>query len=146
MTTKSQYYAMIHLGAAKLGYKDDADYRSWLESVCGKRSAKDCTLNELASIVATLRLCKALDNPRIKAVRGAASKDDRPTGAQWGTANKLCVKLGMVDGCQNPRFVAFTVKTCKVSHPRFLTRDAMQKLIAALNKWLINNDNKEMKK
>lgn len=146
MTTKSQYYAMIHIGAAKLGYKDDVDYRAWLQSVCGKRSAKDCTLTELASIVATLRLCNALDNPKIKAVRGAALKEDRPTGAQWGTANKLCVKLGMPYGCQSPRFIAFTLKTCKISHPRFLTRDAMQKLIAALNKWLINNDNKEMKK
>jgi hypothetical protein len=142
MPTKNQYFAMIHMGAARLGYTDQADYRAWLESLCGKRSAKDCTMQELASVVATLRLCKALENPRIKAVQGATLKDDRPTAAQWGTADGLCVKLGMADGIKNPRFVAFTKKTCKVSHPRFLTRDGMCKLIAALTKWLENSTTK----
>lgn len=146
MPTKNQYYAMIHLGAARLGYTDDAEYRAWLEAVSGKRSAKDCTLLELAAIVATLRLCNALENPRIKAVQGAALKEDRPTQAQWGAANSICVKLGMQDGCQNARFIDFTKKTCKVTHPRFLTRDAMRRLIAALNNWLANNDKKEAKK
>jgi hypothetical protein len=146
MPTKNQYFAMIHMGAARLGYTDQADYRAWLESLCGKRSAKDCTMQELASVVATLRLCNALENPRIKAVQGAALKDDRPTAAQWGTADGLCVKLGMEGGCENPRFIAFTKKTCKVSHPRFLTRDAMCKLIAALNNWNANTNRKEVKK
>jgi hypothetical protein len=146
MPTKNQYYAMIHLGAARLGYTDDADYRAWLESLCGRRSAKDCTLHELASVVATLRLCNALDNPRIKKMRGAVLNDDRPTAAQWGAANSRCVELGMADGCEDARFIAFTNKTCKVSHPRFLTRDAMQKLIAALNNWIANNDKKGIEK
>jgi len=138
MPTKTQYYAMIHLGAARLGYTDNADYRAWLVSLCGRHSAKDCTLQELASIVATLRLCNALENPRIKKVRGAATKDDRPTAAQWATANSLCIQLGMDSGCEHERFIGFTKRTCKVSHPRFLTRDAMRKLIAALTKWLAN--------
>jgi hypothetical protein len=52
----------------------------------------------------------------------------------------------MADGCEDARFIAFTNKTCKVSHPRFLTRDAMQKLIAALNNWIANNDKKGIEK
>jgi phage gp16-like protein len=86
MPTKSQYYAMIHLGAARLGYTDDADYRAWLENLCGKRSAKDCTLQELASIVATLRLCNALDNPRIKRLSAPARR-------QWQRYQMLCRQL-----------------------------------------------------
>lgn len=146
MPTKTQYYAMIHLGATRLGYTDDAEYRAWLEALCGKRSAKDCTFKELEAVVATLRLCNALDNPRIKAIQGAVLKDDRPTKAQWGTVNGICIKLGMKDGCENARFIAFTLKTCKVTHPRFLTREAMQKLIAAMNNWLANYNMKETKK
>jgi len=146
MPTKSQYYAMIHLGAARLGYSDDADYRAWLESLCGKRSAKDCTLQELASVVATLRLCNALEHPSIKKVQGAVLKDGRPTAAQWNAANRLCVELGMAAGCDDVRFIAFTKKTCKISHPRFLTRDAMRKLIAALNNWNDNTDKREVRK
>jgi hypothetical protein len=75
-------------------------------------------------------------------MRGAVLKDDRPTAAQWGTANGLCIELGMENGCEDDRFIAFTNKTCKVSHPRFLTRDAMSKLIAALNKWNANKNTK----
>lgn len=146
MPTKSQYYAMIHLGAARLGYTDDADYRAWLHSLCGKRSAKECTLQELAAVVATLRLCNALENPNIKAVHGARFNDSRPSAAQWATANKLCVRLGMTDGVKNARFIAFTEKTCKVTHPKFLTRDGMRRLIAALNNWIANNEKKEAKK
>lgn len=143
MLTRPQYYAMIHLGAQRLGYADEADYRAWLESLCGKRSAKDCTLQELAAVVATLRLCNALENPRLKTVQGAVAKDDRPTRAQWGTVNALCIKLGMKDGCNDSRFIDFTKRTCKVSHPRFLTREAMRKLIAALTKWLNNTASQE---
>lgn len=146
MPTRNQYSAMIHMGAARLGHTDDAEYRGWLEELTGKRSTKDCTLAELAAVVSTLRACHALVDQRVKSVQGAVLKDDRPTAAQWGTANRLCIKLGMGDGCQNVRFIDFTKRTCKVSHPRFLTRDAMRKLIAALNNWNANNDKKESEK
>lgn len=146
MPSRNQYSAMIHMGAARLGYTDEPEYRGWLEALTGKRSTKDCTMAELAAVVSTLRACNALVDQRVKAVQGAVLKDNRPTAAQWGTANRRCITLGMVDGCQNARFIAFTKKTCKVSHPRFLTRDAMRKLIAALNNWIANNDKKETEK
>lgn len=137
MATRAQYYAMIHMGAARLGYTDDADYRAWLEQLTGKRSAKECTSDELAALVSTLRTCNALENPRLKGVKGGRGEDDRPTDAQWRLANGLCRKLDM-SGCDDARFAAFAKRIVKVDHPRFLTRQSMRTLIAALTKWLNN--------
>lgn len=137
MATRAQYYAMVHLGAACLGHKIDADYRAWLEEMTGKRSTKDCTFDELAALVSTLRACNALEDPRLNGVKGGRGDDDRPTDAQWRTANGLCRKLDM-SGCDDPRFAAFAKRIVKVDHPRFLTRQSMRTLIAALMKWLNN--------
>jgi hypothetical protein len=128
---------MIHLGAARLGYSDDADYRVWMESLTGKRSAKECTLEELAALVSTLRACKALESPKLKRMKGGRGDNDRPTDAQWQAATQACHRLGM-SGCDDPRFAAFAQRNCKVSHPRFLTREAMRGLIAALVAWANN--------
>jgi hypothetical protein len=137
MPTRAQYYAMIHMGAARLGYKDESDYRAWLESLTGKRSAKDCTFPELASLVTTLRACNALENPRLKGVKGGTGQGDRPSDDQWRLANRLCRELGMT-GCDDPRFAAFAKRISHVDHPRFLTMRGMQKLLWALQGWLKN--------
>ncbi|MFZ6722899.1 phage protein GemA/Gp16 family protein [Undibacterium sp. Ji49W] len=144
MPTRNDYIKLIHVGAHRLGYLDDADYRAWLESLTGRRSTKDCTMTELSAVANTLRACNALNHPRIQAVQGATITDDRPTKVQWSVANRRCQALGMT-GCDDERFTAFAKKVCKVDHPRFLTREAMRKLIAALNNWIANNGKKEMK-
>ena len=144
MPTRTQYYAMIHMGAARLGYKDEPDYRSWLESLTGKRSATECTGPELASLVTTLRACKALENPRLNAVKGGRGQGERPTDAQWQTANGFCRSLGMT-GCDDPRFAAFAKRNAKVDSPRFLTKRSMQLLIGALQSWYENRKNAEQK-
>lgn len=135
MPTRAQYYTLIHMGAARLGYQDEADYRAWLESLTGKRSAKECTLAELAGLATTLRACHALDNPRIKAIKGGRGQGERPTEAQWGLIDGLCRQLGMT-GCTDARFIAFAKRNAHVDHPRFLTLTQAQKLIAALQIWL----------
>lgn len=145
MPTRAQYYAMIHMGAARLGYKDETDYRTWLENLTGKRSAKDCSVIELSSLVTTLRACNALENPRLKAVKGGAGQGNRPSDAQWRMANGLCRNLGMT-GCDDPRFTAFAKRNAHVDHPRFLTRHSMQQLIAALLAWGENVKAKEARK
>ncbi|MBI3284035.1 MAG: regulatory protein GemA [Burkholderiales bacterium] len=145
MPSRSDYIKIIHMGAHRLGYGDDADYRAWLESLTGHRSTKDCSEAELSAVVNTLRACKALEHPRINKVRGASAKNDRPSSSQWSVANQRCQALGM-SGCDDVRFTRFAQKICKVDHPRFLTRDAMRKLIAALNKWIANNEKKEAQK
>ncbi len=137
MPTRAQYYAMIHMGAARLGYKEDADYRAWLESLTGKRSAKDCTDPELASLVTTLRACNALENPRLKGIKGGIGQGDRPSDEQWRLANCLCRELGMT-GCDDARFAAFAKRIAHVDHPRFLTKRSMQKLIGGFQNWLKN--------
>ena len=143
MPSRQDYYAMIHMGAARLGLGEDADYRAWLENQTGKRSCKDCTDQELANVVDALRhTFKALDNPRLKRVRGGQGEGNRPSTAQWNMADKLCRRLGM-SGCNDARFAAFVKRNAKLDHPRFLTTNSMQPLIAALNKWLHNVETKE---
>lgn len=137
MPTRTQYYSMIHIGASRLGYKDEADYRAWLENLTGKQSAKECTVDELAALVSTLRACNALEAPRLKAVKGGAGEGNRPTDAQWRMANGLCRALGM-SGCDDIRFAAFVRRNAQVDNPRFLTRQSLRKIIAALEKWIEN--------
>ncbi|MEF8699247.1 MAG: phage protein GemA/Gp16 family protein [Candidatus Accumulibacter sp. UW20] len=134
MTTRAQYYAMIHLGAARMGHKTEADYREWLESLTGKRSCKECSEIELSSLVTTLRACNALENPSLKNVKGGIGQGNRPTSAQWNLANSLSRELGM-SGCADVRFAAFAKRNANVDHPRFLTREEMRMLIAALIQW-----------
>jgi len=145
MATREQYYAMIHLGAKRLGLVDDADRRAWLENLTGKRRCKDCTVDELSSVTSTLRACKALDNPKLKGVKGGQGEGDRPTDAQWNMANTLCRKLGM-SGCGDARFAAFVKRNAHVDHPRFLTKFNMRQLIAGLQRWLENAEKREGQK
>ncbi|HRE19402.1 MAG TPA: DUF1018 domain-containing protein [Rhodocyclaceae bacterium] len=145
MPTRQQYYAMIHLGAARLGYTDDLEYRTWLENLTGKRSCKDCSEAELASLVTTLRACKALENPHVKCVKGGLGQGERPSDRQWSLANELCRQVGMT-GCGDARFAAFAKRHAKVDHPRFLTRESMRLLIAGLISWKKNMTLKAEKK
>ena len=142
MPTRNDYVKLIHLGAKRLGYVDTDDYRLWLSNLTGKSSTKQCSERELQAVVNTLRACHALDHPRLKAVKGDTTQNGRPTKTQWSVAHQRCLSLGMT-GCDDSRFTEFTKKVCKVEHPRFLTRDAMRKLIAALNNWIANTQKKE---
>jgi phage gp16-like protein len=145
MPTRAQYYTLIHLGAARLGHKAEADYREWLESLTGKRSCKECSEVELSSLVTTLRACNALEDPSLKRVKGGIGQGNRPTSAQWNLANSLCRELGMT-GCGDVRFAAFAKRNAKVDHPRFLTKETLRVLIAALIQWDKNIKEKAEKK
>lgn len=135
MPSRNQLYGLIHMGAARLGYADDADYRSWLLELIGKRSLKDCNDAELASIATTLRACGALENPRIAPVQGGKGDGGRPSRAQWARADALCRQLGL-SGCDDPGFAGFVRRTGSVDHPRFLTRSSMSKVLTGLERWL----------
>lgn len=144
MPTRQDYYGLIHMGAARLGFgAGSEEYQAFLEKHTGKRSCKDCTDQELARVADVLRnTYKVMDNPRLKRVRGGQGEGNRPSTAQWNTADKLCRRLGM-SGCNDARFAAFVKRNAKLDHPRFLTTNSMRLLIAALNCWLRNLETKE---
>ena len=142
MPTRNQLYALVHMGAARLGYKAPEDYRAWLQSLTGKQSATECTLLELNGLVSTLRACNALESPKIQGIKGGRGQGERPTGAQWRTANGLCRSLGM-SGCCDARFTAFAKRTAHVDHPRFLTLRTMQAVISGLLVWVDQVKKKE---
>lgn len=135
MPTRQQFYALIHMGAARLGYADEADYRGWLLELIGRCSLKECNDAELASIATTLRACGALENPRIAPVQGGKGNGERPSRAQWARADSLCRQLGL-SGCDDPGFAAFVQRTARLDHPRFLTKATMSKVLTGLERWL----------
>ena len=73
MPTRNQFYALVHMGAARLGYKEPDEYRAWLQSLTGKQSATECTLLELNGLVSTLRGALATSAPNRSSSVGQAA-------------------------------------------------------------------------
>lgn len=140
----SLVYAMIHLGAKRMGW-DEATRRAWMEKHTGKRSAKDCTDDELAQFADQLRRSGALDDgrPLGRADRGGRGAGDRPTRAQWKKTAVLCKERGWPEGIDDPAFATFVAHVAKVDNPRFLTRASLRNVIAGLQNWIEFDRRKE---
>lgn len=134
--SRRDLYAMIHLGAKRMGWDEDAR-RDWMEKHTGKRSSKDCTEPELAKLADVLRGLGALDDgrPLGKADRGGKGSD-RPTRQQWKKAAVLCRRRGWVEGIDDPGFAAFVSRVAKVDNPRFLTKTGLRNVLLGLENWV----------
>ncbi len=132
MSTRKSLIAMIHIGKARLGL-DEETYRGWLEKRTGKRSSAGMTFEELTRLVAELRAQGALSEPASKVIGGRGG--NRPTEAQWNLARHLVREIGLIDGIDGRAFASFVKRIVKVENPRFLTREAMQKVLTGLEKW-----------
>lgn len=132
MSTRKSLIAMIHIGKARLGM-DEETYRAWLEKPTGKRSSADMTFAELSKLVAELRAQGALNGAASKVIGGRGG--NRPTEAQWNFARVLAREIGLADGIEGLAFSSFVKRIVKIENPRFLTKEAMQKVLTALEKW-----------
>lgn len=134
--SRRDLYAMLHLGAKRLGWDEDTR-RAWMGKHSGKRSSKDCTDAELVRLADELRRLGALDDgrPLGKADRGGKGYD-RPTRQQWKKAAVLCKERGWTDGIDDPAFAAFVAHVAKVDNPRFLTRTGLRNVILGLENWI----------
>jgi hypothetical protein len=132
MSTRKALIAMIHIGKARLGM-DEETYRAWLEKRTGKRSSAGMTFVELSGLVAELRAQGALSMPASKVIGGRGA--NRPTEAQWNLARYLARQIGLKDGIDGQAFASFVKRITKVENPRFLTKEAMQKVLTGLEKW-----------
>lgn len=134
--SRRDLYAMIHLGAKRMGWDEDVR-RAWMEKHTGKRSSKDCDDTELARLADELRRLGALDDgrPLGKADRGGKGSD-RPTRQQWKKAAVLCKRRGWAGGIDDPGFAAFVDRVAKVANPRFLTRTGMRNVLLGLENWV----------
>lgn len=132
MSSRKSLIAMIHIGKARLGM-DEETYRAWLEKRTGKRSCASVPFDDMSRLVAELRALGALSAPPSKVVGGRGA--NRPTEAQWNMARYLAREIGLDGGIEGQAFASFCKRITKVENPRFLTKDAMQKLLTGLEKW-----------
>lgn len=132
MSTRKSLIAMIHIGKARLGM-DEETYRAWLEKRTGKRSSAGMTFEELSRLVAELRAQGALNGAASKVIGGRGG--NRPTEAQWNLARHLARQIGLEGGIEGRAFASFVKRIVKVENPRFLTKEAMQKVLTGLEKW-----------
>lgn len=135
-------YAMLHLGAKRLGWDEDVR-RAWMEKHVSKRSASDCTDGELARLVDLMRGTGALDDGRPLGKADTGGKGyDRPTRQQWKLAAVLCKQRGWESGIDDTRFATFVRRIAKVDNPRFLTKTGFRAVILGLENW-IEHDRKK---
>lgn len=132
MSTRKSLIAMVHIGKARLGM-DEETYRAWLEKRTGKRSCSSLAFDDLARLVAELRAQSALSAPTSKVIGGRGA--NRPTEAQWNLARYLSRQIGLEGGIEGQAFASFVKRISKVENPRFLTKEAMQKVLTGLEKW-----------
>lgn len=125
---------MLHAGARRLGWDDDTR-RDWMEKHAGKRSAKDCSDEDLSLLVDLLHDLGALE-PSPHAPLPATGSPDRPTQHQWRYALDMTKRLGWSGAAHDPRLIAFCKRVCKADNPRFLDRLGMRSLILGLEGWL----------
>jgi hypothetical protein len=125
---------MLHAGARRLSWDEDTR-RDWMAKHVDRRSAADCSDDQLSLLVDYLRDLGALE-PSPYAPLPASGSPDRPTQQQWRYALDMTKKLGWTGAAHDPRLIAFCQRVCKVDNPRFLDRWGMRSLILALENWL----------
>ena len=131
---RSALYKMLYAGAKRLGWDEDTR-RDFMEKHTGKRSAKECSDDELSLLVDQLRDLGALE-PSPNAPLTATGSPDRPTQHQWRYALDMTKRLGWSGAAHDPRLIAFCRRVCKADNPRFLDRHGMRSLILGLEGWL----------
>ncbi len=115
---------------------DDADYRALLLRAAGVSSSKAITLLHFDAVMAEFRRLGFVQKPPKRNPKVAAgSAENRPTARQWKLLEDRARQVGY-GGLEDPRFIAWMKPRGHVEHPRFLTKTAIQPVLAALGKWI----------
>ena len=115
---------------------EDADYRALLLRTAGVSSSKAITLSQFDSVMAEFRRLGFVQRPPTRKPKvSAGSAENRPTARQWKLLEDRARQAGYA-GLEDPRFIAWMKPRGHVEHPRFLTKTAIQPVLAALGKWM----------
>lgn len=126
---------LIQTARNQLGM-DDATYRALLLRSAGVSSSKAITLARFDAVMAEFRRLGFVQRPPTRKPKVAAGgAEDRPTARQWRLLEDRARQVGY-GGLEDPRFIAWMKPRGRVEHPRFLTKTAIQPVLAALGKWL----------
>lgn len=103
-----------------------------LDVLTSHTSARDLSAAELDLVVRYLRRQGATDG---RARGGAGNGTDRPTAAQWASIARLARARGWEAGLEDPRLLAFVVRTACVAAVRFIDRRRATAIITGLERW-----------
>lgn len=114
----------------------EEDYRALLLRVAGVTSSTELTLQGFSAVMAEFhRLGFVYTKSTRKPKRAGGSAPGHPTSAQWRLLEDRARKVGYA-GLDDPRFVVWVKPRGGVDHPRFLSGDGLQRVLAALGKWI----------
>jgi phage gp16-like protein len=121
--------AMVHIAKKKLALSDD-DYRAILLDVTGKRSAGDCTTDELGKVIDHFRARGwEADKPRGRSgSRRADHGPARKARAMWISLHAL----GAIDDASDTALEAFARRQINCTALQWADQGQMYKLIEAL--------------
>lgn len=126
---------LIQTARGQLGMVD-ADYRALLQRTAGVTSSNAVILSRFDAVMAEFKRLGFEQKPPKKKPRVAAgSAENRPTARQWKLLEDRARQVGY-GGLEDPRFIAWMKPRGHVEHPRFLTKAAIQPVLAALGKWI----------
>lgn len=126
---------LIQFARRQLGMAEE-DYRALLLRAGGVTSCKELTLQGFNAVMAEFhRLGFVYAKSKRKPKPAGGTAPGHPTAAQWRLLEDRARKAGYA-GLDDPRFVAWVKPRGKVDHPRFLTGDGLQRVLAALGKWI----------
>ncbi|MGZ2500408.1 regulatory protein GemA [Rhizobium leguminosarum] len=127
--------AAIHVAKKQLGLDDDT-YRAKLERITGKRSAKDMSEAERATVLSVFRnegFLEAATARRIGGRQKLTGKYAKKLQALWIAA----WNLGIVRDRDDKALIAFVKRQTRIDHTRFLVyAEDAKRAIEALKGWI----------
>lgn len=128
-TLRASLIGLAHKAAKLAGITDPQVRRDVQKAVTGVESCADMNETQLRKLLYHYK-SKGV-NIGIPAPVKPAASPHRPTKAQWGTIDRLCVSLGLDEA----QLTAFIRRTAHVDNPHFLTRPQASAVISGLQRW-----------
>ena len=133
-TVRRRLLAQVHMAKKDLGLSDEA-YRDLLESVTGKRSAADCSNDELRAVIEEFRAKgwkpRRRPRPGQPIIRGPAAPLVAKMRALWASL----YQLGEVEDRSDKALLSFVKRQGGPDSLRWITPGDANKVIEALKDW-----------
>jgi hypothetical protein len=139
-SARNRTLGAIHAGRRALRW-DVETYRMYLDQLVGKRSASECTDEELARV---------LDDMRVRGFErkeGAPPAVPRERATQLSKARALWAELSAIGALRNPTDVAFcgyVERMTRKSRPEWCTPEQLSRVIEGLKAWVERERNAQI--
>lgn len=124
---------LVHKAALQLGWDDDWRAAQQLAQ-CGHASCRD--MSDAQLLAWCWKLKKLGAQIGIPSPAKINALPHGPTRSQLGEIQRLALTLGWQKGLDAPELAEFIRHTCKIDHPRWLSKDQASLTIIGLCRWL----------